>query len=263
MGARNHRCPARLPNKTNMGGTRKRRIVAAIALGLIAVIVAGGVDLATGPQPAWLASRWPIDLSHPVEHLADWRLRALRADRLLCRVVLKAPEADTTETADTLATPGAPESNGGCGWSNSVRLSGLGYARISVDKLTCEMTAAMALWVAHDVQPAAEAMFGERVRAIRHLGSYACRTIRGNPAHAHVVSEHARANALDIQAFVLTSGRQVSVLQHWGHAGKDGEFLAAVHSKACRYFRVAIGPAYNAAHRDHFHYDRGFYSACK
>ena len=194
-----------------------------------------------------------------VEYASEFRYRKPILDKYTAVLAL----SQSGETADTLATPGAPESNGGCGWSNSVRLSGLGYARISVDKLTCEMTAAMALWVAHDVQPAAEALFGERVRAIRHLGSYACRTIRGNPAHAHVVSEHARANALDIQAFVLTSGRQVSVLQHWGHAGKDGEFLAAVHSKACRYFRVAIGPAYNAAHRDHFHYDRGFYSACK
>lgn len=240
-----------------MTGTPKGRIAATIALGLATLLLAGGVFLVTGPQPAWLATRWPIDLSQPLEHLADWRLRALRSNRPLCRLVLQAPQADTTETADAAASPN------GCGWTNSVRLNGLSDTRISVDKLTCEMTAAMALWVAHDVQPAAEAMFGERVRSIRHLGSYACRTIRGNPAHAHVVSEHAHANALDIQAFVLASGRQVSVLQHWGRGGKEGAFLTAVHGRACRYFRVAIGPAYNAAHRDHFHYDRGFYSACK
>ncbi len=240
-----------------MTGTRKRRRAAAIALTVAGLLAIGGAYLVTRPQPAWLAARWPIDLGQPLEHFANWRLRALRSDRPLCRLVLQAPAADAIETAD------APSNNNGCGWFNSVRLSGLGDARISVDKLTCEMTAAMALWVAHDVQPAAEAIFGERVRAIRHLGSYACRTIRGNPAHAHVISEHARANALDIQAFILASGRQVNVLQHWGRTGKEAEFLTAVHTRACRYFRVAIGPAYNAAHRDHFHYDRGLYSACK
>ena len=51
---------------------------------------------------------------------------------------------------------------------------------------------------------------------------------------------------------------------HVGHdVMPDGLFLARVHESACRYFRVAIGPAYNAAHRDHFHYDRGPYTACR
>ena len=237
---------------------RKRWLWTACAIVAVGcALAAGGIWLLLlGRQPAWLAIRWPIDLSQPLVHLADWRLRALQSDRALCRLVLKAPYADAVETPDA-------EAGTDCGWRNSVRLSSLSGSRIVVDKMTCELTAAMALWIAHDVQPAAEAIFGERISSIRHLGGYACRNIRGSPAFAHVVSEHARANALDIAAFQLVSGRQVSVLKHWGQEGADGRFLALIHSRACKYFRVAIGPAYNAAHRDHFHYDRGIYSACR
>ena len=34
--------------------------------------------------------------------------------------------------------------------------------------------------------------------------------------------------------------------------GKKAEFLRAVHSGACHYFRVSLSPAFNAAHKDHF-----------
>ena len=155
-----------------------------------------------------LASLWPIDLGQPLGVLADWRLRSLRSDRGLCRVVLKSPYAEATEVADSA-------SGDGCGWSNSVRLSAAGGARISVDKMTCELTAALALWMAHEVQPAAREHLGEPVASVQHRGGYACRNIRGNPAHAHVKSEHARANALDVSVFTLASGRQVSVLKNW------------------------------------------------
>ncbi|MGI9478102.1 MAG: extensin family protein, partial [Hyphomicrobiaceae bacterium] len=32
---------------------------------------------------------------------------------------------------------------------------------------------------------------------------------------------------------------------------------------ACHYFRVALSPAFNAAHRDHFHFDRGILWTCQ
>ena len=44
---------------------------------------------------------------------------------------------------------------------------------------------------------------------------------------------------------------------HWRGDGAEARFLKAVHGRACRYFRVVLGPDYNEAHRDHFHLDRG------
>ena len=239
---------------------RARWLTAALFILALGATLAVAAILTTDREPAWLAARWPIDLGKPLGAMADWRLRALQSDRGLCRLVLKAPHAETVEVSDSAGN--GTDANG-CGWTNSVRLAAVGSTRIAVDKVTCELTAATALWVAHEVQPAAMAIFGEPVASLRHLGGYACRNIRGNAAHAHIISEHARANALDIAVFVLASGRPVSVHKDWGKAGDEGRFLAQVHAGACRYFRVAIGPAYNAAHRDHFHYDRGRYRACR
>jgi len=110
------------------------------------------------------------------------------------------------------------------------------------------------------VQPAAEQMLGVKVASVQHFGSYSCRNMRGSAA---MRSEHARANALDISGFTLTTGRQISVARHWAGDGAEARFLRAVHSGACRTFRAALGPDYNAAHRDHFHYDRGLFAGCR
>ena len=43
----------------------------------------------------------------------------------------------------------------------------------------------------------------------------------------------------------------------------EARFLRAVHEGACDYFDVVLGPDYNRAHADHFHFDRGAYRACR
>lgn len=207
-----------------------------------------------------LPVRWnplpELDLAEPNAWFIDWRIAALRSDAEACGRVLRPPWI----TADAVAD--APITNG-CGWTNGVRLSAAGEARVSVDRVTCEMAAGLALWLAHDVQKLAQEMLGARVASVQHLGSYSCRNIRGSPAWEETRSEHARANALDVAGFTLTNGRQVSVARHWAGNGPEARFLKAAHDTACRYFRVVLGPDYNQAHRDHFHLDRGFHSACR
>ena len=61
---------------------------------------------------------------------------------------------------------------------------------------------------------------------------------------------------------VSADGRTITVRQHWEGDGVLSDFLKAVHDRACRYFRVALSPAYNTAHHDHFHFDRGIFSRC-
>ena len=41
------------------------------------------------------------------------------------------------------------------------------------------------------------------------------------------------------------------------------EFLQAVRDGACHGFSAVLGPDYNAAHRNHFHLDRGRYRVCR
>jgi len=53
------------------------------------------------------------------------------------------------------------------------------------------------------------------------------------------------------------------VLKDWRGQTPEAEFLRLAHAGACNYFRVALGPEFNRAHRDHFHLDRGILSTCK
>jgi hypothetical protein len=113
------------------------------------------------------------------------------------------------------------------------------------------------------VQPLALAVFGSRVAALQDMGTYSCRNIVGNEPWAKMRRQHALANALDIGGFRLEDGRQISVAKDWKGKGPEARFLRAAHERACRYFRVAIGPDFNPAHANHLHYDRGIFKTCK
>ena len=71
------------------------------------------------------------------------------------------------------------------------------------------------------------------------------------------------ANAVDIAAFKLADGRIVDVKSNWGTDTPEGKFLKKMHSGACRLFSVTLGPDYNAAHADHFHFDMGSGDLCR
>lgn len=194
----------------------------------------------------------PLSLEKSDQWFIDWKLATLRQDRRLCRSLLKSPHIDAKPIPDN-----PPKDD--CGWTNSVRFSALGKAEVKVAPLTCEMASALILWVNHEVQPAAMAAFGAPVESIRHLGSYSCRNIEGK----HQRSEHASANAIDISGFTLAGGTQISIRRHWNGGEVKGKFLRHVHRRACRYFRVTLSPSYNAAHADHFHFDRGIFRHCR
>lgn len=235
---------------------RKRRpLITLTGLGLLLVGLAV-TAIERGIVPFRISWFWPIDLAQPGSLLVDRRLWELRNDPLLCQNVLKAPQIVASSIPDSV------EKNG-CGWHNGVRISNAGGVRLSVGQITCEMAASLTLWMLHVVQPQSQEILGTRVVSVQHLGGYACRNIVGNPKYALVRSAHAGANALDIAVFKLADGRDVSVRRHWGTTGVEGQFLKAVHERACSYFRVALGPAYNTAHHDHFHYDRSDFHVCR
>lgn len=224
-------------------------LILLIGLSLVAALRLGYFPQRFSPFP-------PISLEERPDWFVDTRLAALRLDRQLCDSVLREPHIDAVAVADQ------PYKNG-CGWVNAVRLSQAGGARIGAEKLACEMAAALALWIEHEVQPLAKEIFGNRVTAIGDMGIYDCRNILGNPLMKNIRSQHATANAIDISGFTLEGGRQIIVLRDWQGDKPEARFLKEIHRRACRYFRVALGPEYNAAHKNHFHLDRGAFSRCK
>lgn len=197
----------------------------------------------------------PISLGEPPSWFVDIRLAALRRDPDRCRAVLVEPHIKATPIPDS-------PFKDGCGWSNAVRLSGVGGTEIGVEQLTCEEAAALALWVEHEVQPLALSTFGSRVASLEDMGAYSCRNMIGNSRWRDMRSQHALANAIDISGFKLADGRIITVAKDYKGTGPEGAFLREVHMRACRYFRVAIGPEFNAAHWNHLHLDRGVFERC-
>jgi hypothetical protein len=241
-----------------------RIILLVLVLGGLAFVFRQGlVPAALNPLPA-------LDLGRANPWLVDWRLAAMKYNPDLCRRVLVAPHTDAQPIADSPLRDG-------CGWTNAVRMSQAGGVRAGFDKLTCEAATALALWLEHDLQQAAQEILGQRVVEVKDFGTYSCRDIIGKPSGTPGIlydyvrsklgvarrSEHATGNAVDIGGFVLANGRQISVRGQWRGDGAEARFLRAAHDSACRYFRVVLGPDYNAEHHDHFHLDRGIGWLCR
>ncbi len=133
--------------------------------------------------------------------------------------------------------------------------------------LRCPMVAPVDYWLRHTVQPAARRYFAQPVVRLKIAASYACRT-RNSRRNARL-SEHARANALDVSAFWLADGTRITVKRGWRSWGAQGRFLRTVHNGACRQFTTVLGPDADRYHHDHFHLDlarhgrTGSYRVCR
>jgi hypothetical protein len=225
---------------------------------LLLVLVLSGAFAAFwfGMVPQRLSPLAPISLAEPDHWFLDFRLKALKQEPAVCAATLKRPHIAATAIEDR---PVADR----CGWRNAVRISEVAGAELAAAELTCETAAALALWAEHDLQPLAQRLLGARVVRIDSMGTYACRNIVGNRALTAFRSQHASANAIDVSGFRLSDGRAIRLLADWQRKDAIGEFLREAHRRACRYFRVALSPDFNAAHRDHFHFDRGFMWTCR
>lgn len=142
---------------------------------------------------------------------------------------------------------------GGCSAIGSVKLIDFGVPATNLGAMTCGLAANFAAWARYGVQPAARIALGSGIVRIETFGTYNCRPIAGSGK----LSEHAHSNAIDISAFVLADGRRITVQDGWHGDRATRQFLALVHTSACKRFRTVLSPDYNAAHHDHFHFDMG------
>lgn len=153
----------------------------------------------------------------------------------------------------------------GCSALNAVKLESLSsdYARLGVSNLgpvTCPLAETFAAWARFGIDRAARQMLGSALARIETMGSYNCRTVAGSSR----LSAHATANAIDVGAFVLADGRRISVQGGWNSGTpQERAFLKTIHQSACKRFGTVLGPAYNAAHHDHFHLELSGRSFCR
>lgn len=131
--------------------------------------------------------------------------------------------------------------------------------------LNCEMALTFSRWVKHELQPAARLRYFSGVDTITQASSYSCRKMVG--AGVDKMSEHAKGNAIDIAKIELNNGHDILVRKKGFFAFRERGLLNTVRSDGCQYFSTVLGPGYNKAHKDHFHFDimerRSGYKACR
>jgi hypothetical protein len=175
-----------------------------------------------------------------------------------CRLRLT-PDRAVFEPLGTIA--GAGE----CGGPDIVVLKGvITKDRLSVEiapaaTLRCEMAEAIVDWVREDL--VGQAMDLGPVVKIETLDSFECRG--QNRVIGAKLSEHGRANALDISAIRLKSGRLVQPTD----SAVSKDFRVAIRTSVCARFTTVLGPGADGYHEDHIHVDlaerRGGYRICQ
>jgi hypothetical protein len=151
---------------------------------------------------------------------------------------------------------------GGCTALGAVQLLQIGTPVSNLGAMTCPAARQFARWTREAVQPAARQWLGSTIAKIESMGTYSCRPL--NAQTGQKLSEHGRANAVDIGAFVLANGRRITVLDGWsGGDANARNFLRAVHLAGCQRFQVGLGPDANGYHRNHLHFDVGRGPYCR
>jgi len=155
---------------------------------------------------------------------------------------------------------------GGCGGEDLVRLE----AVVLPDKhlvavkpaaiLRCAMASAVAGWIRTDMAPLG-ASLGSVISNLDNFDSFECRG--RNRVVGAMLSEHGRANALDVRALGLANGQSISLTDRT----VSREFRENVRHSVCARFSTVLGPGSDWYHEDHIHLDlmerRNNYKICQ
>jgi hypothetical protein len=197
--------------------------------------------------------------------------KADKADEPAAPAPQPSPQPSACRLALTEAVAIAPSipdihGPGGCGGEDLVRLEAIvlpDKRRVSLKPaatLRCAMAAALADWIRTDIAPLA-ASLSSPVSDLDNFDSFECRG-RNRVVGARL-SEHGRANALDVRAFKLANGRSISLTDRT----VSRELRETVLRQACARFSTVLGPGSDGYHEDHIHLDlmerRNNYRICQ
>ncbi len=243
------------PDKPHIQRHARRQTLTARVVGFVLMwSIVGVVGLTANRAIPHEHLPWkPLALVDPVGMATKVKAARAGEDPAACREVLQQGGVEFIEVP--------PRSNGFCEVHDAVRMeAGLAPLAPADAPMTCKQALAVSIWERQVVQQAAVDTFGQAVVRIDHYGSFACRRMYGKEDAP--VSEHASANALDIAAFRLADGTEISVARDWKDTGPKGRFLHKVRDGACQVFLTTLSPDYNAEHKDHFHLDMGGWPKC-
>ena len=117
-----------------------------------------------------------------------------------------------------------------------------------VSTLRCPMAEAVTHWIRDDVAPTIAAL-GESLRGVETLDSFDCRPRNG--IKDAKISEHGRANALDVRALKVANGAAVGLTD----AGVDKSLRQKLRQSACVRFSTVLGNGADGYHDSHVHLD--------
>ncbi|MFZ3225232.1 MAG: extensin family protein, partial [Xanthobacteraceae bacterium] len=154
---------------------------------------------------------------------------------------------------------------GDCGADDAVEMNAItlpDQSKVAVTPpaiMRCPMAQQIADWVRDDVAPTLKGL--PPLRGLDNLASYDCRG--RNNVHAAKVSEHGRADALDVHDFKLADGRELGLTD----VNIPKDWREAVRASACARFATVLGPGSDGYHEEHVHLDleprRNNYKICE
>ncbi|WP_333793500.1 extensin-like domain-containing protein [Hyphomicrobium sp.] len=171
----------------------------------------------------------------------EWPATDVELARARCTQLLKG--------VDAVAIPEPPFRKGDCGTMAPVRLVSIGkdpeVALSPPPVVTCDLVVALAKWIETEVQPAAKRHLGSAVIRMESMSDYSCRMAYGRIGNK--LSEHGKANALDIRSFTTQKGSQAIVLTHWGETRRDVLRRLVAEKKEAEKAAIAKAAAEKAA----------------
>lgn len=209
----------------------------------------------TAARPSDKSSEEPAVSGKPVTEQRTPEPPALSA----CRVAL---------TEDIAIAPTIPDIKGpgACGGPDMVRLEAVvlpDKTRVPLKPagtMRCTMAAAVADWVRSDMAPLAGSL-NTRLVELDNFDSFNCRG--RNRVQGAKLSEHGRANALDIRGLRLANGQTIALTE----PGTPRALREKVLLSLCSRFPTVLGPSSDGYHEDHIHFDlaerRGNYRICQ
>jgi hypothetical protein len=216
----------------------------------------------SAPQPRSLPLVLPEQFAPPQEAYASFPepdgAAAAPAPPSACQ--LRLAKVAAFQALGTLIGPGD------CGAPDAVQLQAVvlpDQTKVAVTPpatLRCPMAEQIADWLRDDVAPTL-AESGPPLRVLDNFDSYECRG--RNRVRAAALSEHGRADALDVRGFRLADGRELGLTDI--NVAKD--LRQKVRSSACARFSTVLGPGSDGYHEEHVHLDlaerRNGYKLCE
>ena len=167
------------------------------------------------------------------------------------------PSACRLALTDAIAiAPSIPDIHGpgGCGGEDLVRLEAVvlpdrrQVALKPAAILRCTMASAIADWIRTDMEPLAVGL-GSSISVLDNFDSFECRG--RNRVVGAALSEHGRANALDVRALKLANGQSIGLTDRT----VPRDVRESVLHSVCARFMTVLGPGSDGYHEDHIHLD--------